>query len=161
MASAGGGVEDEPEVIVIDSGSGMLKAGFSGEDAPRVVFPNVVGVPKDAAKRRRAAGETKETFVGSMAQEHRERLAMRNPVVRGRITNFDDMATIWDWTIHTELGIDADAAALPVSGGAGRCETAPAAGRRRAGFSLSRARWPDCDQSPPRCRRRCCSPKCP
>jgi actin len=27
----------------MDIGSGMVKAGFAGEDLPRVVFPNIVG----------------------------------------------------------------------------------------------------------------------
>ena len=31
------------EFIVVDMGSGLLKAGFSGEDLPRVVIPTVVG----------------------------------------------------------------------------------------------------------------------
>ena len=33
--------------IVIDSGSGTVKAGFSGDDAPRAVFPPVVGRPSN------------------------------------------------------------------------------------------------------------------
>ena len=32
--------------VVIDNGSGMVKAGFAGEDAPRAVFPPIVGKPK-------------------------------------------------------------------------------------------------------------------
>jgi hypothetical protein len=32
--------------IVIDNGSGMVKAGMGGEDAPRAVFPAVVGRPR-------------------------------------------------------------------------------------------------------------------
>ena len=35
--------DEEPMSIVIDNGSGVLKAGFAGDDAPRVVFPAVVG----------------------------------------------------------------------------------------------------------------------
>ena len=35
---------DNVETVVIDVGSGLCKAGFAGEDAPRVVFPTVVGV---------------------------------------------------------------------------------------------------------------------
>jgi len=34
---------DESEVIVIDMGSGFIKAGYSGEDLPRVVIPTVIG----------------------------------------------------------------------------------------------------------------------
>ena len=32
--------------IVIDNGSGMCKAGFADEEAPRAVFPSVVGRTK-------------------------------------------------------------------------------------------------------------------
>ena len=37
---------DQKEFVVIDHGSGFIKAGFSGEDLPRVVIPSVVGVPQ-------------------------------------------------------------------------------------------------------------------
>ena len=32
--------------VVIDNGSGMCKAGFAGDDAPRAVFPSIVGRPR-------------------------------------------------------------------------------------------------------------------
>ena len=35
--------EIEEKAIVIDNGSGMMKAGFAGDDAPRAVFPSIVG----------------------------------------------------------------------------------------------------------------------
>lgn len=38
-------VDNEIVPIVIDNGSGMCKAGFSGEDAPRAVFPSILGRP--------------------------------------------------------------------------------------------------------------------
>ncbi|GIQ87729.1 actin family protein, partial [Kipferlia bialata] len=37
---------DEKLPIVIDNGSGMCKAGFAGDDAPRTVFPALVGRPR-------------------------------------------------------------------------------------------------------------------
>ncbi|GFN89637.1 actin [Plakobranchus ocellatus] len=36
---------DVSRTIVLDNGSGLLKAGFAGEDAPRAVFPCIVGKP--------------------------------------------------------------------------------------------------------------------
>ena len=36
----------EVPAVVLDNGSGMVKAGFSGDDAPRAVFPAVVGRAK-------------------------------------------------------------------------------------------------------------------
>jgi len=32
--------------VVCDNGSGVVKAGFAGDDAPSVVFPSIVGRPK-------------------------------------------------------------------------------------------------------------------
>ena len=38
--------EDDIAAVVIDNGSGMVKAGFAGDDAPRAVFPGIVGRPR-------------------------------------------------------------------------------------------------------------------
>ena len=38
--------DDEVAALVCDNGSGMVKAGFAGDDAPRAVFPSIVGRPK-------------------------------------------------------------------------------------------------------------------
>jgi actin-related protein len=37
---------DEIQALVVDNGSGMCKAGFAGDDAPRAVFPSIVGRPR-------------------------------------------------------------------------------------------------------------------
>jgi hypothetical protein len=37
---------EEVQALVVDNGSGMCKAGFAGDDAPRAVFPSIVGRPK-------------------------------------------------------------------------------------------------------------------
>lgn len=39
-------MDDDVAAIVIDNGSGMCKAGFAGDDAPRAVFPSIVGRPR-------------------------------------------------------------------------------------------------------------------
>ena len=38
--------DDDVAALVIDNGSGMCKAGFAGDDAPRAVFPSIVGRPR-------------------------------------------------------------------------------------------------------------------
>jgi actin-related protein len=38
--------EGDVQALVIDNGSGMCKAGFAGDDAPRAVFPSIVGRPR-------------------------------------------------------------------------------------------------------------------
>jgi len=37
---------DSVQALVVDNGSGMCKAGFAGDDAPRAVFPSIIGRPK-------------------------------------------------------------------------------------------------------------------
>lgn len=38
--------EDETTALVCDNGSGLVKAGFAGDDALRAVFPSIVGRPR-------------------------------------------------------------------------------------------------------------------
>ena len=39
-------MEEDVASVVIDNGSGMCKAGFAGDDAPRAVFPAITGRPR-------------------------------------------------------------------------------------------------------------------
>jgi actin-related protein len=39
-------MEDNTEPIIIDIGSGTLKAGEASEDAPRYIIPMIMGKPK-------------------------------------------------------------------------------------------------------------------
>ena len=43
-------MEDEAAALVVDNGSGMCKAGFAGDDAPRAVFPSIVGRPRHTVR---------------------------------------------------------------------------------------------------------------
>lgn len=38
--------DEETTALVCDNGSGLVKAGFAGDDAPRAVFPSIVGRPR-------------------------------------------------------------------------------------------------------------------
>ena len=38
--------QEEIPALVCDNGSGMVKAGFAGDDAPRAVFPSLLGRPR-------------------------------------------------------------------------------------------------------------------
>ncbi|CAM4758414.1 unnamed protein product [Rotaria magnacalcarata] len=92
---------DEFSAIVIDNGSGKIKAGFAGDDEPRVNFPTVVG-------RRRQEKSIHETcqgnsFIGDKAIKSKEILSIRYPIEHGIITNWDDMETIWYHTFYNEL----------------------------------------------------------
>ena len=45
---------DDPEdnTIVFDNGSGVCRGGFAGDDAPRMLFPNLIGQSRSVSVRR-------------------------------------------------------------------------------------------------------------
>ena len=60
--------------VVIDNGSGIIKAGFAGDEVPKCIFGNYVGRPKHV--RVMAGGLQQDHFIGSLAEEHRGLLSM-------------------------------------------------------------------------------------
>ncbi|KAJ7300741.1 actin 2 [Mycena albidolilacea] len=87
-------MDDEVTALVIDNGSGMCKAGFAGEQAPRAVFPSIVGHPRQAGVNMVGFGN-KESYIGDNAQAKRDILTLKYPIERGIVTNWDDMENIW------------------------------------------------------------------
>ena len=39
-------ISDFKTPIVLDTGSGVMKAGFADEELPAIIFPTVIGLPK-------------------------------------------------------------------------------------------------------------------
>ncbi|KAI5308474.1 Actin-like protein [Ascosphaera atra] len=87
--------------IVLDNGSGTIRAGFAGEDLPKCYFPSFVGRPKH--KRVLAGALEGDVFIGQRAQEVRGLLKIRYPLEHGIVTDWDDMEKIWQWVYEVEL----------------------------------------------------------
>jgi len=81
--------------VVIDNGSGVIKAGFAGDQVPKVHFANYIGRPKHT--RVMAGALEGDLFVGPKAQEHRGLLSIKYPMEHGIVTDWNDMERIWQY----------------------------------------------------------------
>ena len=81
-------MEDGNIPLILDNGSGMFKAGFAGEDIPRVIFPTVVG--PDTIGYEAVADQNSSLF---------------HPIQQGIITDWNQMESIWQHTFHNELNV--------------------------------------------------------
>lgn len=83
--------------VVIDNGS-FIKAGFGGEDAPRIIFPSIIG--------KRKINEKEQVYVGDEVLDNQTDISMiYDPIQHGIITNWDHMEKIWQHTFYNQLVI--------------------------------------------------------
>lgn len=93
---------DEHRPVVIDNGSGMVKAGFAGDDLPMSVFPSIIGRLKNSTP----TSGTDPIYVGNAAQSKRGILMLSYPIAHGIIENMADMQLIWKHTFEDEIKVD-------------------------------------------------------
>ncbi|XP_047175238.1 actin-related protein 4A-like [Vigna umbellata] len=121
---------DEVSAIVIDLGSHTCKAGYAGEDAPKAVFPSVVGaidqmdidgpvyagvssgsaVDLQNNKKNHESDRTKEKcklYVGSQSLGYRrDYMELLSPLKNGVIVDWNIVDNIWDHALRECLLVD-------------------------------------------------------
>ena len=89
------------QALVMDMGSDLIKFGFSGDDAPRVVIPNLVGKPKPSTLM--IGISIRDYLTADEAQIKRGGLDIERPVVNGIVRNLCQMESMWHHTFYNEL----------------------------------------------------------
>ena len=82
--------------LVVDNGSGTLKAGFAGDDSPRAIFPSLIGRPRNQS----LMVDAKDAYIGNNAQMKRNMLTLKYPIEHGIVTDWDDMEKVHCFTFQ-------------------------------------------------------------
>lgn len=94
---------DKNEAVVIDNGSGMCKAGMSGDDAPKSSFPSIIGRPKYG--NIMPGLNNKDCYIGEEALAKKGVLKISYPIEHGIVNCWDDMTKIWHHCFYNELRV--------------------------------------------------------
>ena len=89
--------------VVIDVGSGLVKAGFGGEDGPRSIFNSIVGTPKQVGLM--VGMELKERYVGDDAISKYEIMNFSYPIQRGEVTDWDKFENLMHYLLYSEMKV--------------------------------------------------------
>ncbi|KAH8078537.1 hypothetical protein JL720_9735 [Aureococcus anophagefferens] len=96
--------------VVIDNGTGVVKAGMAGGDRPGVVFASACGRAKHVRLMPGGALEGADVVVGRRAAQHRGALVLSRPMARGMVESWADMERVWAHCYGDEgLGVASDA----------------------------------------------------
>lgn len=104
---------EERPTVVIDNGSGHVKAGLAGLEAPSAVFPALVGRPKHGTMMPGA--EKKDLFMGDEAMSKKGILSLSYPVEHGIVKDWDDMEKVWHYTFYDALRVNPEEHAVLVT----------------------------------------------
>jgi len=125
MTTYGG---DEISAIVIDIGSSLSKAGWSGEDSPKIIIPSYVGsIVEDNNNNNNKEGNVDATLINGSTDNSinsstkrnckkyigdgqincwRENMELKNPLKNGLIEDWDTLEALWDYIFNEGLMID-------------------------------------------------------
>ena len=91
----------DTDAIMLDIGSFNVKAGYAGEDAPKVVIPTIIGKPKFPGVL--VGMDQKDFYVGHEAKSKKHLLNLYEPVQKGVIQSYEDLENILTDMMNNEL----------------------------------------------------------
>ena len=96
--------------IIVDIGSGEIKAGFSGEEKPKIVFKNFIGEPKYIkvlCAFNKENQELNEQYIGEDCDKYMGIIKLRYPVKHGIFANEQDILLIFNY-LYSKLGLNSE-----------------------------------------------------
>eukprot|EP00048_Salpingoeca_helianthica_P005293 m.86315 g.86315 ORF g.86315 m.86315 type:complete len:509 (-) comp13545_c0_seq2:299-1825(-) len=95
--------------IVIDLGSGMIKAGFAGEDAPRWMFSSIIGhVQHERMDLEKHAHVKRDFYVGDLVWPFSGLLKIKRVIKRGVVQDWSDFEKLLDFLFYEEMKLTAE-----------------------------------------------------
>ena len=120
--------DESNAVIVLDNGSGYLKAGYANQTSPDICIPALVGreilrygekIDLNKIKETKKKSEQKKLIKQMIKERHlkeimigdeivgfRSLLELSHPVTEGIITDEEDLFKLWDYTLTQKMGIE-------------------------------------------------------
>ena len=120
---------DAQKALVLDSGSGAIRIGYSGEDAPRASYRTVVGMvyedgvegSKEDARSSSGTSAASTTVNGSKrtpvfgdAAISIDPSSKVSPIVRGQVVDKDALESLWGYCLQNEKLIAGKDPSIPV-----------------------------------------------
>ena len=90
--------------IIIDTGTGYCKSGFSTDEYPSSIISCLVGRPRYASGR--VGFDKQKFFIGSEAAAISGVLNINNPISEGVVNNWDDFEKMLGFIFSSELKVD-------------------------------------------------------
>ncbi|KAL6518154.1 Actin-related protein 4 [Orobanche minor] len=97
---------DEVSAIVVDLGSHTCKAGYAGEDAPKAVFPSVVGSIDEMEVDDVDNSDKNSGSAGDSKPKSNRKMYVLSPIKDGIVADWDMVENIWDHALRKCLLID-------------------------------------------------------
>ncbi|KAI7364256.1 Actin-related protein [Hortaea werneckii] len=95
--------------IVLDGGTGFLKAGYAGQNFPDHQYPSIVGRPILRTEESQSLGndiKLKDIMCGDEAAAARSMLQISYPMENGIVKRWEDMQHLWDYTFFEKMNVN-------------------------------------------------------
>lgn len=97
------------QASVLDGGTGFIKVGYAGQDAPEFVFPSIVGQPTLRIEELRNNDLViKDVMCGDEAEAAQSMLDIHYPMANGVIKDWGLMEALWSYTFYEKLRVNTE-----------------------------------------------------